>query len=105
MSSLGLAIVIGGGLLVTYLTRLSFLALIPADRLPAALQRALRYAPPAVLAAIILPTVASGGPGLAGAPHWLAAVAAAIVAWRTGNTWLTILVGMLLLWVSSALIG
>lgn len=101
MSATDLAMVIIGGLIVTYATRLSFLVLLPAERLPAAIQRALQYAPPAVLAAIILPTVAGDG-GPAAAPRWLAASAAALVAWRTGNTWLTILVGMLLLWIGTA---
>ena len=47
--------IIIGGMLVTYTTRLSFMLLIPHDRVPEMIKRALRYVPPAVLATLILP--------------------------------------------------
>lgn len=106
MTSLEIWAVIVGGMIVTYLTRLSFLLLIPADRMPAFAQRALTYAPPAVLAAIILPEVLLEAGGLSLTPtnpRLVAATAAAIVAWRTKNTWLTMLLGMLALWTATSL--
>ncbi|MGH2621931.1 MAG: AzlD domain-containing protein, partial [Anaerolineales bacterium] len=48
-------LVILGGLVVTYLTRLSFIQLIPPERVPRGLHRGLKYIPPAVLSAILLP--------------------------------------------------
>ena len=108
MTSLEIWAAIAGGMMVTYLTRLSFLLFIPADRMPAIAQRALTYAPPSVLAAIILPEVLleAGKLSLTPAnPRLLAATAAAIVAWRTKNTWLTMLLGMLALWVATSLVA
>ena len=48
-------IIILGGMLVTYLIRLSFILLIPLERFPERFQRGLRFVPPAVLAALITP--------------------------------------------------
>ncbi len=39
----------------TYATRLSFIALVPYARMPELFQKCLRYVPPSVLAALILP--------------------------------------------------
>lgn len=108
MSPFEIWAVIIGGMILTYLTRLSFLLLMPADSMPAFAQRALTYAPPSVLAAIILPEVLLGPGGLSLTPtnpRLLAATAAAIVAWRTNNTWLTMLLGMLALWTASSLLA
>lgn len=108
MSDLGLLAVIFGGLAVTYLTRLSFLLLVPPDRLPPVAQQALRYAPPSVLAAIILPELVLDAQGLAlgpANPRLLAGLVAAFVAWRTKNTWLTMLLGLLALWLASTVIA
>ena len=108
MTALEIWTVIAGGTIVTYLTRLSFLVLMPADRMPSFAQRALTYAPPSVLAAIILPEVLLEAGRLALSPNnprLLAATAAAIVAWRTKNTWLTMLLGMLALWTATTLFG
>lgn len=106
MPSSSVWLVIAGGMLVTYSSRLSFIALIPVDRLPFTVRRGLRYAPPAVLAAIIGPELllADGG-GLSLWPNarLLAALLAVIIAWRTRNTWLTIAVGMFGLWLLGAL--
>lgn len=94
-------LVILGGALVTFAVRLSFIALIPPDRLPATLRRGLRLVPPAVLAAIILPGLLSPSGtlflSLANDRMW-AGLLALLVAWRTRSTWLTIAVGMLALW-------
>jgi branched-subunit amino acid transport protein len=103
VSELGTWAVIVGGMLVTYLTRLSFIVLFPAERLPARVRRGLRYAPPAVLAAIILPSLllpAGSGRIALFQPRLVAGSIAGIVAWRTRNSWLTIAVGMGLLWIA-----
>ena len=94
--------IILGGMIVTYATRLSFTVLLPAERLPAAWRRGLRFAPPAVLAAIAVPEVLLAGPGNSLAPtspETLAGLLAMVVAWYSSNTWLTIAIGMITLWL------
>ena len=101
MSTLALWGVILGGMAVTYATRLSFLVIVPHDRLPQLARRALRFVPPAVLAAIILPELIRPGGTLdlsLGNDRWIAGIVAALVAWRFKNTWLTIGAGMIALW-------
>jgi branched-subunit amino acid transport protein len=87
---------------ITYATRLSFIMLLGRREMPLLLQRALRFVPPAVLTAIIFPEVfiPEGKIDLSfGNLRLLAGVWAALVAWRTRNTVLTIVVGMVALWV------
>jgi branched-subunit amino acid transport protein len=91
---------------VTYATRLSFILWIPSSRLPPALRRGLRFVPPAVLAALTLPMLLRPNGPLdfsLGNTRLLAGAAAALVAWRTRNSWYTIAVGMaalaLLTWI------
>lgn len=81
--------------------RLSFLLLFERlESIPPRVERALSFVPPAVFAAIALPAVLpleallSLSPDLA---RLLAAVAAAVVARRTGNLVATIAVGMAVL--------
>jgi branched-subunit amino acid transport protein len=84
--------------LLTYAIRLSFIALHGRWQPPLLFQRALRYVPPAVLSAIILPEIflPGGQPDYSLLnPRLLAGVLAALVAWRTRNTFLTIVIGML----------
>jgi branched-subunit amino acid transport protein len=98
MNRAELWIIILGGMAVTYLIRLSFIFLIPPDRLPEWFRRGLRYIPPAVLAALIAPELLllGGRLHLSFANHRLIAGSiAALVAWRTRNTWLTIVSGLL----------
>jgi branched-subunit amino acid transport protein len=92
-------IVLGIG---TYLIRLSFIVLFGRVEPPMKLQRALRFVPPAVLSALLLPDVLyrSGTFSLSvGNARLIAASVAALVAWRTKNTLLTIVIGMIVLWV------
>jgi len=99
--------IIIGGMIVTYLIRLSFTVILPPERLPAVMQRGLRFVPPAILAAIVLPELLrpTGVIDISpGNPQLLAGIVAAFVAWKTKNTWLTILVGMLTLWIVTTLI-
>ncbi len=93
--------------LVTFATRLSFIALLGRVDVPPFFRRALRYVPPAVLSAIIFTEVLvrDGAPDLSpGNVRLLAGAAAALVAWRTRNVLLTIAVGMAALWTARALL-
>lgn len=92
--------------LATTLPRASFIVLGSRVRLPSVVQRALRYAPAAALAAIVAPDVLVVGgdfaplnPKLAGI---IAAVAAALL-WR--NPWLPFIAGMAVLLGLRALTG
>ena len=94
--------------LLTFATRLSFILLLGRVTIGGSLQRALRFVPPAVLSAIILPEVVltQGALNLApGNPRLLAGLAATLIAWRTRNVLLTIAVGMGTLWIAQALLG
>jgi len=94
--------------LVTFATRLSFIALLGHARTPPLLGRALRLVPPAVLSAIILPelVVRNGAPDLsAGNLRLAAGLVAAGVALATRNVLLTIAAGMGTLWALQALVG
>lgn len=100
-------IIILGGMLVTYAMRLSFIALVPHDRMPVFFRRLLRYVPPSVLAALILPNLLVQNAKLAlslNNTRLLAGIFAALVAWRTRNTWLTIGAGMGVLWLLTAIV-
>ena len=99
-------LLIGMGL-VTYTIRLSLIVLIGRVDVPPLIQRALRFVPPAVLSAIILPELLRPGGTLdlsLGNVRLLAGVLAAGVAWRTKNVLLTIGVGMVALWVLQVVI-
>ncbi len=102
MSNLEIWLIILGGMVVTYFTRLSFTVLIPPDRISPTFARGLVYIPPAVLAAIVLPELALVEEKITISPtncQLVAGVLAALVAWRFKNTWLTIASGMLALWL------
>ena len=88
--------------LITYGIRLSLIALYGKQDMPVRLQAALRYVPPAVMSAIIFPEVLLPGGSLdlsPANPRLLAGGLAALVAWRTKNVFLTIVVGMVTLLV------
>jgi len=100
-----LTIVIAG--LVTYAIRLSFILLIGRREMPVMMQRTLRFVPPAVLTAIIFPEVLMPGGSLdisLGNLRLLAGLLAALVAWRTKNAVLTIVVGLAALWIMQAIV-
>ena len=93
--------------LITFATRLSFIALLGRVETPPLLTRALRFVPPAVLSAIIFPEllVRAGALHLGlGNARLIAGVIAAAVAWRTRNVLLTIVAGMGALWILQALL-
>jgi branched-subunit amino acid transport protein len=90
---------------VTFLSRVSMIALLGRIEIPAIVRRALRYVPPAVLSAIIAPALLRpAGPldlSLSNV-RLLAGLAATVVAWRTRSVILTVVVGMGLMWLLSA---
>jgi branched-subunit amino acid transport protein len=102
MSWLDLWLILIGGLVVTYATRLSFIVFIPLERMPAWIRRSLRLVPSAVLAALITPELLRPGGSLDlsfGNERLIAGGLAWLVAWRTRSAWLTIACGMLALFV------
>ncbi len=104
METIWITLAVAG--LLTYLIRLSFIALLGKWTPPEWVSRALRFVPPAVLTAIIFPEVLIRDGQLAPAnPRLLAGVVAALVAWRTKNVVLTIVVGMAALITIQILLG
>jgi branched-subunit amino acid transport protein len=100
-------LLIVGLALTSFLPRASFIVLFARWPVPALLQRALRYVPAAVFSAILVPElVLSAGSLHIGLdnPRLLAGILGGIVAWRTRNTLLTIVTGMLALHLFSALV-
>lgn len=99
MAEIWLIILLAG--LLTFGTRLSFIAALGRWQPPEFFLRALRYVPPAVLSAIILPEmlIRDGQMLLSPAnPRLLAGILAILVAWRTRSTFLTIVAGMVSLY-------
>ena len=85
---------------VTFLIRISFIGTAGGAEPPAWFVRLLRYVPIAALSALVWPDLMlTGDTWSAVAPRLAAGIAAALVAWHSGNVLLTITVGMLLLWV------
>lgn len=93
-----LVLLLGG--LLTFGMRFIFIYLLGRLEVPETMRRALRFVPPAVLSAIVVPEllIRSGQMDVSLANFRLLAGAVAIlVAWRTKNTLLTILGGMVAL--------
>lgn len=91
-------VMIGGMMLVTFLPRWGVMALLGRMEMPKPVFRALRFVPPAVLAAIILPALVLNPDGnlfiSLNNTFLLAGIVSALVAWRTRNLLLTIIIGM-----------
>jgi branched-subunit amino acid transport protein len=103
--SLWITIILMG--VVTYALRLSLIALLGRFEVPPLVSRGLRFVPPAVLSAIVLPAlVQPDGPlNLSlGNARLLAGALAGLVAWRTRNVLLTVAAGMLGLWALQYLV-
>ena len=97
-----LVMLLGG--LITFAIRFSLIYLLAEGRIhvPETMRKALHYVPPAVLSAIILPELVLHD----GAPHvslantrLLAGLFAILVAWLSRNTLITIIAGMIALFV------
>ena len=96
MSTFEILMVIGM-MAVTFGVRYPVLALVSRLSLPPAVLDALKFIPPAVLTAIVVPAVLMPDGqvsfGLDNA-YLIAGVAAALISWRTKNLLLTIVLGM-----------
>ncbi|MCW5875863.1 MAG: AzlD domain-containing protein [Anaerolineales bacterium] len=97
------ALLIAGMAAATMVSRIPLLLWLSNRQLPQGLFAALRYVPPAVLAAIILPPIFTPGGQLALGLHnpaLGASLVAVLVSWRTRSLLLTIVIGMAvyLLW-------
>ena len=93
-----LVMLLGG--LFTFGMRYSFIYLLGRFEIPDTVRRALRFVPPSVLTAIVVPELFVRAGEIQVSPSNLRLVAgllAVLVAWRTRNTLLTILAGMLTL--------
>ena len=95
-----LVMLLGG--LITFLIRFSLLYLFGKFKVPEMIQKALRYVPPAVLSAIIFPELfLYDGTFDASLENTrlLAGLVAIVIAWLSRNTLITILAGMLALFL------
>lgn len=100
MTMLWAALVLIG--VITFLYRAAFIFFLGALRLPHWLQQSLRFVPVAALTAIVVPELLVRDNGLA--ITWqnerlLAGLIAIGVAWWSGNTLLTLLLGMIALYL------
>ena len=88
--------------LVTFLLRFSVIYQVKSSNLPSWLENVLKYVPTSVFAALIFPAVFLGESGsveFIGNYKILAALAALIVSILTKNVIITIITGMVTLWV------
>ena len=93
--------------LTSFIPRASFILLLARWTVPAPVQRALRYVPAAVFSAILVPALVltAGSVHISmDNPRLLAGILASAIAWRTRNTLLTIVAGMLALHFFSYLV-
>lgn len=106
MSETTLWLTIVGAGLGTWLLRLSFIEAWQWLAVPPLLDRALRYVPAAVMAALVVPALVrpEGVVDLSlDNLRLLAGLVAAMVAWTTRNVLLTLAAGMAALWTLQAL--
>jgi len=95
-------ILISGMALVTYAIRYPIIVLLGRFAIPQSFFRALKFVPPAILTAIIIPALLLPRGQLDLSPansHLLAGLIAMAVAWRTRHLLLTIVVGMATFWL------
>lgn len=92
--------------LTTLVTRGSFIVIGERGRLPAVVQRALRYAPAAALSALIVPDLllVQGSVEPLNA-KLIAGLVVIVVALKRRNPWLPFLLGMGVLWGARAFLG
>lgn len=92
----------------TFVLRFLFIFLFGKIEMPEWLRRALRFVPAAALAALVFPALTHPTGSLDLSIYnfrLLAGLGGALVAWKTRNVLLTILVGMILLWVLEMTLG
>ncbi len=93
---------------LTFAVRVGPILLLGRLKLPGLVLRAFRYVAPAVLSAIVIPELAVRDGSLAVSlenPRLVAGLLAGLVAWRTRNVLLTLIVGMGVLWGLTAFFG
>ena len=87
---------------VTYLSRVSFIALFARREMPPLMVRALRYVPAAMLTSIVVPAIVLTGPPGTGPvldhAKLVATAVAAAIAWGMRSTTAAITGGMIALW-------
>ncbi|NCF09278.1 MAG: AzlD domain-containing protein [Gammaproteobacteria bacterium] len=106
MSETALWLTILGAGFGTWLLRLSFIETWQWLSVPPLLDRALRYVPAAVMAALVVPALVRPESVVDLSPdnlRLLAGIVAALVAWLTRNVLLTLAVGMGVLWALQGL--
>jgi branched-subunit amino acid transport protein len=95
-------LIIGGMALITFLIRYTMFAAAHRFEFPPWFAEVLRFVPPAVLSAIIVPSVLipRGTEVLVsiGSPHLVGALAALLVGWKTRNLLAVIVTGMAVFW-------
>jgi branched-subunit amino acid transport protein len=92
----------------TFMLRFLFIYLFGKIAMPNWLSRALRFVPAAALTALVFPALTHPAGHIDLSLHnlrLLAGLGGAIVAWKTRNVLLTILVGMILLWLLEVAFG
>ncbi len=102
-SALAITLVVGA---ITYGMRAIAIVGLADREIPLPLQRMLKSVGPAVLAALAL-NLAAGGEGTGPSISWpeaLSLVAAATSAWWTRNVIVSLVAGMSVLWIASALL-
>jgi branched-subunit amino acid transport protein len=94
---------------ITYAARLSFIAFFARREMPPLLAEALKHVPVAMLTAIVVPAIVFIAPGELridpGNAKLIAALVAGAVAWWRQSAVLTIVVGMLVLWLLGYVVG
>ncbi|MBL8146592.1 MAG: AzlD domain-containing protein [Anaerolineae bacterium] len=101
-------LLVAGMAAVTLGIRYPVLVLVGKIPLPESVFRALRYVPPAVLTAIIVPAVLMPAGTVDVSPtnaYLVAGIVSALVAWRTKSLLLTIIIGMAVMLIWSAVVG
>jgi branched-subunit amino acid transport protein len=101
-------LIILGMTIVTFLPRYGVLALLGRVELPKPIFRALKFVPPAVLSAIIVPALLLKDDKIYIAldnSYLVAGIFSGVIAWRTRNLLLTIVLGMAALLIYRAIIG
>jgi len=98
--SMWLIFLLGG--LITFALRFSLIYLFGRFEIPGTMRRALHYVPPAVLAALIFPELLLNNGELAITPvnpRLLAGLISILTAWYSRNTLVTIITGMIVLFL------
>lgn len=91
-----IALILGMGF-VTFVMRYPVMALVGRFQMPESIIRALRYVPPAVLTAIVAPSILMQNGQLSlspTSPQLIGGIVAMLSTWRTKNLLLTIILGM-----------